>query len=290
METFILHSFDGFPLSVAWFPAATAKGCVQLIHGALEHKERYYPFISFLNANGYSAIISDNRGHGASVTKEYPLGYLHGVDEVMHDQEELTAFIRERQPEGKHFLFGHSFGSCLARCYLQRHDADFDGLILSGTANYIPAVPLGLALGHICTLLTGKHGHSKLLHALSGGDKAPETWISYNKDNLKQIENDPLYAPGFQNGGQLTVFQSDWELKRYRKYRCQNPALRILSVSGENDPVPGGSAGLKDTVETLRRIGYRDVRSIVYPHMMHEVLNETDHEEVYRDILDFMEE
>ena len=290
MEEITIRSYDGFPLSTTWFPVGNPRACVQLIHGALEHKERYDPFIRVLNDHGYAAIIADNRGHGHSVTKAYPLGYMNGVAETMRDQETLTAFLKEEFPSRKRVLFGHSLGSCFARCYLQEHDADFSGLILSGTANYVPAVPVGLVLGGLCTALTGRHGYSRVLQWLADGDKPIEEWISYNRENLAGISGDPLFAKRFQNAGQMTVFQSDWELKRYRKYRCQNPELKILSVSGADDPVTGGEAGLRDTIETLHRIGYQDVRSIVYPHMMHEVLSETHREIVYADILQFLEE
>ena len=289
MEELCLQSFDGFPLKAAWFPVENARFCVQLIHGALEHKERYYPFISFLNAHGCSAIIADNRGHGASVTEKYPPGFMNGVKESMRDQELLADFLKVRQPDVKRILFGHSFGSCLARCYLQEHDMDFVGLILSGTANYIAAVPLGLVIGRLCMLFTGKKGYSRVIQMLAGGDKPPETWISYNKENLRSIAEDPLFVPRFQNAGQMTVFQSDWELKRYRRFRCQNPDLKILSITGKDDPVTGGEAGLLDTIATLRKIGYSDVESIVYPDMMHEVLNETRRERVYTDILHFLD-
>jgi alpha-beta hydrolase superfamily lysophospholipase len=64
--------------------------------------------------------------------------------------------------------------------------------------------------------------------------------------------------------------------------------LPILSVSGEGDPVTGGKLGLKDTVDTLMKIGYLDVTSIVYPGMRHEVLNEDDRLAVYSDISSFL--
>ena len=99
METFTLRSYDGFPLSVAWFPVENPRACVQLIHGALEHKERYEPFIQFLNDHSCAAVIADNRGHGHSVTKAYPLGYMAGVAETMRDQELLTAFLKKQYPE-----------------------------------------------------------------------------------------------------------------------------------------------------------------------------------------------
>lgn len=269
-------------------PWKGAKLCLQIIHGALEHKERYYPFIQYLNQSGYSVIISDTRGHGASVNQEYPPGYMNGVQEIVSDQLCLTRWIQSKCPGLPIVLFGHSLGSCFARCYLQEHDHEIVGLVMSGTANYIPAVPLGLVIGRICTFFSGKHSYSRILHMLDGGDKAADSWISYNKENLIALASDPLYIPRFQNGGTLTVFSADRQLKMFYKYRCQNPELKILLVSGEDDPVTGGEKGIADTVATLQKIGYNDIQIKVYSHMKHEVLNEKDNERVFRDIIYFL--
>jgi alpha-beta hydrolase superfamily lysophospholipase len=103
------------------------------------------------------------------------------------------------------------------------------------------------------------------------------------------MAKDPLCYKAFQNEGLMTVMEADFELKKIHKYQCKNPELKILSVSGKDDPVTGGTKGLADTVKTLKKIGYRDIKVIEYPGMMHEILNEEDPSPVYRDILDFLE-
>ena len=40
---------------------------VQLLHGMCEHKERYLPFMEYLNRQGLITVIHDHRGHGRSV-------------------------------------------------------------------------------------------------------------------------------------------------------------------------------------------------------------------------------
>jgi alpha-beta hydrolase superfamily lysophospholipase len=39
---------------------------------------------------------------------------------------------------------------------------------------------------------------------------------------------------------------------------------------------------------SLYKVGYRNVRSSIYPDMRHEVLNEVDKLDVWNEILDFM--
>jgi len=41
-------------------------------------------------------------------------------------------------------------------------------------------------------------------------------------------------------------------------------------------------------MESLRKIGYKNITKIVYPKMKHEVLNEIGKEKVYEDVKNFL--
>src|SRR5690606_33084175 len=200
MEYINLTAKDGLELSVVLFEAQETKGLLQIIHGAQEHKERYYHFINYLNTNGFTVIISDNRGHGASVNEQYPLGYMNGVEEIIEDQVMITDYIKSRFPGKELYLFGHPLGSLFARCYLQKHDYKIKKLVMSGTANYVPLVGFGIFLGKIITYFSGKHGYSKVLRNLNGNSK-DDSWLSANQENLIAYRNDPLCQFNYQNNG-----------------------------------------------------------------------------------------
>ncbi|MUK90312.1 alpha/beta fold hydrolase [Ornithinibacillus sp. L9] len=287
MEAIKLKANDGLELSVALSEAKETKALVQMIHGAQEHKERYYEFIEFLTENGFTVIISDTRGHGASINEHYPLGYMDGVGEIIDDQILLTNFIKNRFPGKDLYLFGHSLGSLFARCYLQEHDAEIKKFVMSGTANYVPGVNLGIFLGRVVMLFSGKHGYSRFIRNLSGNNK-DDSWLSASLSNLERYRNDPLCQYDYQNSAMLTVFSADSNLHNYHKFKCRNPDLQILSVTGADDPITGGEKGLKESLDSLRKIGYQHISSIVYPGLKHEVLNEETNEIVYRDIVDFL--
>lgn len=286
MKELTLQAKDGLELSVATAEIENPCGLVQLIHGAVEHKERYYDFMEFINKNGFAAIISDNRGHGLSVNEEFPLGHMDGYEQIIEDQMAVTRYIKSLYPGKDLYMFGHSFGSLLARCYLQQHDDEIKKLVLSGTVNYISAVPFGIMIGSIITKLTGKRGVNKLLNSMGMNGK-DDTWVSASETNLKAYRNDPLCQYPYSNSAVMTIFQSDRSLHQYDLYQCRNKDLPIFSVTGVDDPVTGGTKGLADTVKTLQKIGYHDVTSKVYQGMRHEVLNEDDHQKVYQDVVDF---
>lgn len=55
-----------------------------------------------------------------------------------------------------------------------------------------------------------------------------------------------------------TVMQGVQQLKEAKQYQFKNSDLHILSISGEGDPVTGGTAGLRESFRLLRRVGYHN--------------------------------
>lgn len=287
MDELKLTAKDGLELAVAVAGIKEPRALVLIVHGAVEHKERYFGFMKYLNEHGIAAVVSDNRGHGQSVNEEYPLGYMDGYEMIVEDMMLVTRYIKSRYPGKDLYMLGHSFGSLLARCYLQEHDEEIKKLVLSGTVNYIPFVPIGILICKIITNLTGKRSVNRLLNSMGMNGKN-DTWISADQENLRAYRNDPLCQYPYCNGAIMTIFESVRSLRQYDRYRSRNKELKILSVSGIDDPVTGGVKGLKDTVRTLRNIGYHDITNKVYKGMKHEVLNERERMAVYGDILTFL--
>ena len=70
--------------------------------------------------------------------------------------------------------------------------------------------------------------------------------------------------------------------------RSINAEMPILLISGKDDPCTGGEKGREQSRALLERAGFRNISVITYDHMRHEILNEADHEKVYRQLLDFL--
>ncbi len=66
--------------------------------------------------------------------------------------------------------------------------------------------------------------------------------------------------------------------------------MSILLIAGEGDPVGNKSKGPMKLAKLYKRLGIKDVETIIYPNMRHEVLNETDNKRVYADVLAFLKE
>lgn len=289
-KDFFLMVDDGLPLAVTITQPidVTIKGVVQMIHGILEHKNRYQDFAHFLAEAGYLVLTSDNRGHGESVNQDNPLGHMPGVSRMVADQVYLTKFLKEQYPTLPVYLYGHSFGSMLARNYLQENDNLIDKLLLTGTVCYEKASPVGIQLAKVAQRLTGKQKHSWLLKKLSGYGSENRSWLTNDLAQIEKLDTDEQMIPGYTNEGVATIWEADYALKQIKKYQCQNPSLPILSLSGsEDEAITGGVEGLADTKATLEKIGYSQVEMFEFVGMKHEILNEIDNHFVYQRILDF---
>lgn len=288
MKRLVIEAADGLMLHATVYPVDQPRGLVQIIHGAKEHQGRYIPFAKFLQRKGFAVITSDNRGHGASVNDEYPLGYMNGVSQIVEDQRLITEKIKHLYPGCKLSLFGHSLGSVFARCYLQRYGEKIDRLILSGMVNYVFGVSLAIFLTKVEILRKGKDQYNRFLEKLSLKYQKDDSWISVSEDNLKNYRKDPLCQFSYQNNAVLTIFEGVRQLKNISIHSCKNPELPILSISGEGDPITGGERGLRQSIRFLEKAGYKYAKKIVYPNMKHEVLNEGEKEIVYQDVLAFL--
>ncbi len=278
-------------LELAIFPTENPKGILQIIHGALEYKERYFDFARYLQNKGFIVVLSDNQGHGNSESKNQVAGYMEDYREIVEDQYLVTQKIKGLYPRLPLYLFGHSFGSILARLYLQEHDDEIKKLVLTGTVNYLPAGEIGLRLKPFFQRIIGKKNHSHLVSFLTNNIEAKNNdWLSNNPENNQRAKKDGKMLGSYPVQSNITIWESNHQLKAYEDYQCKNPNLKILSLVGAEDTkITGGSKGINDTVETLQKIGYHDIQSILMADMKHEVLNEVNRELVYEKIYQFLE-
>lgn len=291
MEQIKIMACDGLVLSGLYAKHTNPKALVQIMHGMAEHKERYIKLIERLNQAGYAVLITDMRGHGESINEEYSLGHCGTAEQLVNDQYLQTKFLKEQYPDKPLYLFSHSMGTLTCREYLKTHDDEALKVIMSGTVCYKPGCGLGVSLAKKKAKKNPK-GYSKLLFAMSNNfsTKVDFSWLSVNKDNIKNYEDDPLCGFMFTNLSNHTLFSLTHDLHDYKAFQAKNKDLKILSISGELDRTTGGKKGLKDVKKSLNKVGYNNVTIKEYPNMKHEILQENDNEVVFDDIIKFFGE
>lgn len=290
MKPVYIKMDDDFMISAALYEKENPKALVQIIHGAVEHKGRYENFAAFLQKNGYAVIVTDNRGHGESVGAGYPLGRMDNVKRIVKDQAAVSEWIKDKYPGRKLYLVGHSLGTVFARCYLQENDAQIEKLVLSGTVPYKQASGVGILLGRVIVSLHGEDKCCELFRDLSGLGGKDDSWVVSDQASLEAYHKDPLCGYKYPNISTLTMIRAVKELHHWKAFKVHNPKLSIMSITGANDPITGGRKGLNSVKEDLLRLGYPEMINKVYDNMSHEVLNETEKEKVYQDVLRFFED
>lgn len=282
---------DGLSLYISTTSPKTGdiKGIVQIIHGMNEHARRYQDLANFLAKNGYLVVTSDNRGHGFSIDSNNPHGHMDSYQRLVEDQVAISNYIKDKNPGLPLYLYGHSFGSLLARMYLQDNDFLIDKLLLTGTVAHFKMSKVGCFIANIADKLVGSDKSSWIIQKLAQVGGKGDDWITNDKKVLKDIKKDPLWMSTYDNSGIATIWKSNLDLKADQKYKLTNKNLPILSITGAEDIVTGGKKGLEDTKKTLEEIGYKNIEIINLPNMKHEVINELDNEKVYDLILNFFD-
>ena len=278
-------------------PDAEPRAIVQIIHGIAEYIDRYDEFMSFLADNGIIAVGTDHLGHGKSIESEEQTGFFaydNGWDYVVRDEEVLRLAMHENYPELPIIVFGHSMGSFMARTLLIRYPDAFNAAIISGTGNQGAAlVNGGLFMGNLVTGLKGAHHYSKFLNNLAFGSynkiyENPKTeydWLSRDEANVQKYIDDPLC--GFIPSCSLfrDMMTGVKFITNKKNLTAMNKNMPVYFMSGSMDPVGECGKGVKIAYENFRKAGMQDVSIKLYEGGRHEMLNEINKDEVYSDIL-----
>jgi len=295
---FTLRASDGRPLLARrWLPDGPPRAIVQIAHGLSEHSARYAPLAAALNAAGYAVYASDHRGHGPK-TPPADLGYFAdegGWRKVVGDLWTLNRLIANEQPGLKIVFLGHSLGSFLGRSLLAEHSDALAGAILSGSNGKPPAIAtLGRLIARAERVRLGERGKSRLILEMWFGayNKAFRParthfdWLSRDEAQVDAYIADPCC--GFPFTTQLAIDILD-ALPYATSRESLAPIRRdfpLYILSGDRDPV---GANIKGLIADLKATGFTQATVRLYPGARHEVLNETNRDEVMRDLIAWLD-
>ncbi len=280
-------------------PSGTPRACIEIVHGMSEHRKRYDGFAKYLQSRGYAVITYDLPGHGEDTDKA-DLGYFGeegGWQNLIDSAVEINRECHNEFPGVPVIAFGHSMGTIILRCFIQKHEDLVDGVVLSGVPCYQSAVKAGAVLGKVIRTLKGAKGHSRMMDSMVTGGfnksvsnpRTPNDWLSYNTENVDRYTADALCGFPFTVQGYMDLFTGTALMHEVKEYRCTKPELPIYMFAGQDDPCRGKDEGFQDSMNTLKSAGYKNIQSKIYPHMRHEVLNEIGHEQVFADTADWID-
>ncbi|WP_446221872.1 alpha/beta fold hydrolase [Nocardia sp. IBHARD005] len=273
---FTFPSSDGTVIHVrSWLPTETEpRGVVQIAHGMGEHSDRYGHLAERLSGLGFAVYADDHRGHGLSMGQVPGDLGPEGWNRLVADEVALTEILRERHPGLPVTLIGHSLGSFAVQQYLLDHSHLVDEVVLSGT-----------------TAVDGLFGEI----AAAGGDliafcnaefqptRTDADWISRDEAQVDAYNADPWcgFAIDEANMGLLAA-NAQTRLSDSSTVRADLPVYVLV---GDKDPL-NDKLRLSDLlVQRYRDAGLNDITYQVYADARHEVLNETNRDEVEADLL-----
>lgn len=299
ISTFTIKSdFDDLTLCGAYCKPEAGASCVlQIAHGMAEHKERYFPFMEYLAARGIASVIHDHRGHGASVKSPDDLGFMYagGWNAMVEDVKKVQDWAKDRFPGLPVILMGHSMGSMVVRAFTKRYDSAIDGLIVCGCPSNNPAKGAGKVLASLVAAIRGDHFRSKLLDSMSFGSfnkpfeaEGELAWLSANRENVRSYIADPLCGFCFTANGFMNLMGVMMYCYSPKGWALANPSLRVMFISGGDDPCRIDDKAFGKAVQFMKDRGYSNVSSKLYPGLRHELLLEKSAEVIFDDIVRFI--
>jgi alpha-beta hydrolase superfamily lysophospholipase len=243
-------------------PDGAPRRVVIVAHGYGEHSGRYAHVLDRLAADGAVVYAPDHLGHGRSEGERVR---IDDVEDVVDDLDQVRRTARNEHPDLPVVLLGHSMGGLLATRYVQRFPDVLAGVVLTGPVN----------------------GGSPGIFGLLEYDPIPDVPIDpavLSRDPAigEAYADDPLVWHGPFKRPTLEAFVASVE------EIANGPgfgALPVLWVHGEEDQL----VPLDSTRPVMEKMGGSDVTTRIEPGARHEVLNETNRDEILDDVAAFIE-
>lgn len=285
-----------FPLVGYQWLTEKAKANILIIHGMSEHMARYNHLATFLNNNDYNVYGSDIRGHGKTAEKIENVGLLamnDGWNKVVKDQLALEKKIiaDNNLPI---LVLGHSMGSFIARSLAMESTTSSKAFLFSSTAGHPGFIgTAGKYLSKVNAAIMGKKNRSNLLTKLAFGDfnkkfekRTEKDWLSRDNEVVDKYIADPfcmqVFTSQFFNDLTIGVLKVN-DKKNYSKMKD----VPYYLFAGDKDPVGDYGQGPKDVTNALKNED-RNATLKMYKDGRHEMLNETNKDEVYADLLNWI--
>ena len=266
-----------------WDPAGQPRGAVQLTHGMGEHVQRYGALARALTGHGLVAYGQDHRGHGGTARSADELGQLgpDGWTQLVGDIDLLVSRIHDEQPGLPLVLLAHSMGSFAVQQYLLDHSDRVDAVVLTGTTVLDQLEP---------ALDLDKPIDLAMFNAAFEPARTEFDWLSRDEAIVDAYIADPRCGFGIDTDAAKDMFAGARRMADPGQVAAMRPDLPLYIAAGELDPVNANLALLNVLVGRYRAAGLTDVTLRTYPGARHEILNETNRDEVVASVLDWIDQ
>ncbi|HEY3833531.1 MAG TPA: alpha/beta hydrolase [Acidimicrobiia bacterium] len=256
-----------------------ATAAVEIAHGMGEHSARYARFAEALVGAGYVVYGYDHRGHGHTARDASELGdFGAGGWNALVDDMRLVGEQIDTETGGlPRAVFAHSMGSFALQQLLLDHSHTMRAAILSGTSA-VDALAGAVPADDSPADLTA-------FNAPFEPARTAFDWLSRDAAEVDKYVDDPLCGFGVANASLRGM--------AVEAPRAADPSvlaqirkdLPLLMISGSDDPLAGGLALVDLVAQRYREAGLTDLTTKWYDRARHELLNETNRNEVTADVI-----
>jgi len=111
MKSYTIHSFDKYPISIhEFFPIQPNQKTIVFAPAIAVPQKFYFNMAEYLANLGCNVFTFDYRGIGTSNSKNIKVLKNHGFFSWASDFKAVSKYVKEKFPNNKQYLIGHSFG------------------------------------------------------------------------------------------------------------------------------------------------------------------------------------
>lgn len=298
MQNFYLKSFDDTNLYIHLCDEVENPiGVVQIAHGMGEHGGRYGSLAQRLNKAGFICFADDHRAHGLTESDKdrgWHKGNIFG--DTVKDLVYLHLYFKNKYQLPMYYI-GHSYGSFLGQSFLQQ-GTEVKGVILSGSAKMDSnLMGLGIFATAGLKLVAGRWRprfialqSQKVLNKLLPVDEgdAGRRWLTRDIEERKKNVEDRISCVDMSINFNYNMMRGIRKTNKEKNQSRLNPYTRILIISGADDPISNAGKLIPVLAEHYKSHGVLSVESKLYEGGRHEVFFETNREEVYDYVIDWL--
>jgi alpha-beta hydrolase superfamily lysophospholipase len=243
-----------------------------LVHGFAEHSGRYEHVGRWFAERGFAVHAYDQRGHGRS---EGDRGHVDRFDDLLDDLERFLDLARREHLGLPPFVLGHSMGGLEVAAWVSGRRPELAGAVTSGAALEVAEVPSPaqrIAL-RLMRRLRPKARLDRLI-ATEALSRDPAVGRAYRDDPLVFQYMTLSLAAALYGAGRGAL------------ENARQTEVPMLLLHGEDDPLTpaSGSRAFFEQLDPSRS----ELR--IYPGLRHEILNEPEQEQVFADVLGWIDE
>lgn len=297
MEVFSVKVGNWVQKGNCW-KAEPATSNLVFMTGMQEHSERYDHLARYLNDFGISVYVLDAVGQGLNAPRpEDQQKWFKGAFDTNVSAAHQKVMELKEETKLPTFIMGHSMGSFMTQRYLELFPDSADKVVI-WSSNGPRRMKMACAY-MLASILTNKRNWDKPSKFISNASFGPYArtvknrktdvdWLSYDEENVKDYIADPYCGAENTHGFWKEFLRGMNEIYKKKNLKKVSKNEKILIVAGEEDPVGEMGKGPRRLKEMYEKLGVSNVTIFMFPHMRHEIHNETEKHLVYKVLSDFL--